>query len=189
VSIGQIQTEQDLDDFMRQRLNLPGNLQQAIQVAVADATVPTGVLSPFAGASPPAGYLLCDGSEVSRATYSALYAVVGDTYGAGDGTSTFNLPDLRGRAIYGVGTHADLNALGDADALAVADRTPAQSYAHTHTFTTANAGFDNVAVAAGGAALAALASHQYTGTTDAASPAGTDAASVPHIALNYLIKV
>lgn len=58
--------------------------------------VATGAYMPFAGASAPSGYLLCDGSAVSRSTYSGLFAVCGTTYGIGDGSTTFNLPDLRG---------------------------------------------------------------------------------------------
>jgi microcystin-dependent protein len=63
--------------------------------------VPSGALLPFAGSTAPAGYLLCDGSAVSRVTYASLFAVIGTTYGAGDGSTTFNLPDLRGRAVFG----------------------------------------------------------------------------------------
>ncbi|WP_412468125.1 phage tail protein [Pedobacter sp. KLB.chiD] len=54
------------------------------------------------------GYLLCDGSAVSRTTYAALYAVIGTTFGAGDGSSTFNLPDFRGRVFGGVGSGTGL---------------------------------------------------------------------------------
>lgn len=59
--------------------------------------IPTGTVLPYAGSSAPSGYLLCDGSAVSRATYAALFAIVGTTYGAGNGSTTFNLPDLGGR--------------------------------------------------------------------------------------------
>lgn len=64
---------------------------------------PTGGVISFGGASAPAGYLLCDGAAVSRTTYAGLFAVLGTTYGAGDGSTTFNLPDLRGRAPLGAG--------------------------------------------------------------------------------------
>lgn len=67
----------------------------------AAASVFTGCVLPFAGTAAPAGFLLCYGQQVSRATYAALYAVTGDTYGAGDGVTTFNLPDLRGRVVAG----------------------------------------------------------------------------------------
>jgi microcystin-dependent protein len=59
------------------------------------------MLMPYAGSSAPTGWLLCYGQAISRTTYSALYAVVGTTYGAGDGATTFNLPDLRGRVVAG----------------------------------------------------------------------------------------
>lgn len=56
-----------------------------------------GVVLPFAGASAPNGWLLCYGQAVSRTTYAQLFAVIGTTFGAGDGSTTFNIPDLRGR--------------------------------------------------------------------------------------------
>lgn len=63
--------------------------------------LPTGAVTAFAGAAAPAGYLLCDGSEASRDGYSALFAVLGSTYGSGNGSTTFNVPDLRGRSPVG----------------------------------------------------------------------------------------
>lgn len=60
-------------------------------------TTPVGVIQAYAGSSAPTGWLLAYGQAISRTTYSALYAVVGTTYGTGDGSTTFNLPDLRGR--------------------------------------------------------------------------------------------
>lgn len=58
---------------------------------------PAGVVLPFAGSTAPAGWLLCYGQAVDRTTYAALYAAIGTAYGAGDGSTTFNLPDMRGR--------------------------------------------------------------------------------------------
>ena len=57
-----------------------------------------GVVYDFGG-SPPDGFLKCDGSAISRTTYSALFALLSTTYGSGDGSSTFNLPDLRPRLL------------------------------------------------------------------------------------------
>ena len=62
----------------------------------------TARLAPFGTPGPRTGFLYCDGSAVSRSTYSALFAKIGTTYGAGDGSTTFNLPDARGVAIVGV---------------------------------------------------------------------------------------
>lgn len=66
------------------------------------AIVPTGAVMPYAGSSAPANWLFCDGSAVSRTTYAALFATISTTYGAGDGSTTFNLPDLRGRTPFGL---------------------------------------------------------------------------------------
>lgn len=67
-----------------------------------DNSIPAGVINSFAGTTAPQGYLLCDGSQVSRTTYSSLYSAIGNAYGAGNGSSTFHLPDLRGRFLRGV---------------------------------------------------------------------------------------
>jgi microcystin-dependent protein len=63
--------------------------------------VPSGSMTAFGGTSAPAGWLMCDGSAVSRTTYASLWTAIGTTFGAGDGSSTFNIPDLRGRVIAG----------------------------------------------------------------------------------------
>lgn len=62
---------------------------------------PAGMLAPYAGTSAPTGWLLCYGQAVSRTTYADLFAAISTTYGVGDGSTTFNLPDLRGRTIAG----------------------------------------------------------------------------------------
>ena len=81
----------------------------AAWVAVATAA-PAGRIEAYAGATAPTGYLLCDGTAVSRTTYATLFAVTSTTYGIGDGSTTFNVPDLRGRVPVGVGTNASVNA-------------------------------------------------------------------------------
>lgn len=65
---------------------------------------PAGSLTMFAGSSAPSGWLLCNGAEHSRTTYADLFAVVGTTYGVGNGSTTFNVPDLRNRAPVGSGS-------------------------------------------------------------------------------------
>jgi len=78
-----------------------------VQTAVgALVTIPSGMIAPFAGPAdgghtPPTGWFLCFGQAVSRSTYANLFTAIGTTYGVGDGTTTFNLPDLRGRTIAG----------------------------------------------------------------------------------------
>lgn len=56
-----------------------------------------GMIFPYAGSSAPTGFLLCDGSAVSRTTYADLFALISTTYGSGDGSTTFNVPNLKGR--------------------------------------------------------------------------------------------
>jgi hypothetical protein len=73
----------------------------ATLVAAAAAAVPSGCVLPYGGTAAPTGYLLCDGTQVSRVTYAALFAVVGVAHGIGNGTSTFHLPDYRGRFLRG----------------------------------------------------------------------------------------
>lgn len=71
---------------------------------LAQMIVPVGVVQAFAGSTTPQGWLLCDGSAVSRTDYADLYAVIGDTYGAGDGSTTFNLPNLIDKFVEGSAT-------------------------------------------------------------------------------------
>lgn len=73
---------------------------------------PAGVVQAFAGTTVPDGWLLCDGSAVSRTTYADLYAVIGDTYGDGDGSTTFNLPDLTDKFVQGSATAGTAKAAG-----------------------------------------------------------------------------
>ena len=70
--------------------------------------MPVGCVIPFAGAAAPTGWLLCQGQAISRTTYAQLFSVIGTTYGSGDGKTTFNLPDMRGRVAVG----SDANSIG-----------------------------------------------------------------------------
>ena len=81
---------------------------------IVNDSVPIGAIQAYGGATAPAGWLMCDGSAVSRSAYSELYVAIGTTFGEGDGSTTFNLPDLRGRTIQGVGTlGTETYTLGD----------------------------------------------------------------------------
>ena len=85
----------------------------------------------YAGSTAPTDWLMCDGAAISRETYASLFAIIGTTYGAGDGTTTFNLPDMRDRVPVGAGTTYALNANGGT---ATETFTDAQ-IAHGHGFT------------------------------------------------------
>jgi microcystin-dependent protein len=81
----------EIEDMRVDQVN-PVGISQSV------SSSPTGALTAFAGSEAPTGWLLCYGQAVSRSTYAALYSVIGTTYGSGDGSTTFNIPDLRGRA-------------------------------------------------------------------------------------------
>lgn len=73
------------------------------------ADSPIGSIIPFGGTTAPSGFLLCQGQAVSRTTYAELFAVIGTSFGSGDGSTTFNVPDLRGEFIRGAGTNSHTN--------------------------------------------------------------------------------
>jgi microcystin-dependent protein len=115
---------------------------------------PLGTVLDYAGPNAPSGWLFCYGQEVSRTTYAALFNIIGTTYGVGNGTTTFNLPDLRGRVVAGqddmggvsanrltgLSGGVDGDVLGGAGGLETHTLTTAQLAAHTHTGTTGASG-------------------------------------------------
>ena len=117
----------------------------AANMANVAAVLPVGMMSVYGGASAPSGWVLCQGQALSRTTYSALYAVLGTTFGVGDGSTTFNVPDMRNSFPIGVGTTAARGATGgSADAVVVAHDhngdTANQSISHTHALNGSGAG-------------------------------------------------
>lgn len=91
---------------------------------------PAGIVMPFAGSVAPQGYLLCDGSAVSRTDYADLFTAIGTTYGVGDGSTTFNVPDLSGRVVIG---ESQSHALGTTGGEASHVLLEAELPAHAHT--------------------------------------------------------
>ena len=78
------------------------------KIVATGAGTPVGTYIQHAGATAPTGFLACDAAAVSRATYADLFAVIGTTYGAGNGSTTFNLPDARGLVMVGAGANGTL---------------------------------------------------------------------------------
>ena len=109
---------------------------------------PIGMITPYAGSTAPANWQLCYGQAISRTTYASLFAIISTTYGAGDGTTTFNLPDLRGRTVAGLdnmggsdaGRLSTANTLGTTTGTETVTLTAAQSGvpAHSHANTVTN---------------------------------------------------
>jgi len=100
--------------------------------------MPVGVVVPFAGSTSPAGWQLCYGQAISRTTYAGLFTTIGTTYGTGDGSTTFNVPDLRGRSVAGVDNMGGTAASRlTATVLTAANTLGATGGTETHTLTTA----------------------------------------------------
>lgn len=116
-------------------------LEAAVQATLA-AVDPADAIISIAGSTAPTGWVLCDGTAYSRATYAATFARIGTTYGAGDGSTTFNVPDLRNRFVAGKGTATWSDALaetgGSKDAVAVAHTHTSTD--HSHTFSGTSSG-------------------------------------------------
>ncbi|QDO99646.1 hypothetical protein FNB15_05575 [Ferrovibrio terrae] len=173
---------------------------EILQITVTDGLIPSGLVSPFAGGIAPDGWLLCDGAAVGRETCAGLFAVVGTTYGSGDGTTTFNLPDLRGRVAAGkdnmggtsanrltAGSAAGLNgsALGAAGGNQQHQLTVAELASHGHDVNVGETPAS--ALTPGGVAI-----HQYLYYGAVALPTGGDQPHnnvQPTLILNYIIKV
>lgn len=105
-----------LCDLFGWMLNANGSISDTFKAEVAVFSAPTGMVMYSLTLNVGTGWLLCDGSEVSRTTYATLYAQIGTRYGAGNGTTTFTLPDFRGRSPMGAGagtglTNRDINTL------------------------------------------------------------------------------
>ncbi len=99
-----------------------------------NAVCPVGAILPFAGSAAPTNWIICDGSAVSRTTFADLFAVCGTTYGAGDGSTTFNVPDLRTRVPAGFKTgDANFGTRGGTGGAATHAITTAEMPSHTHT--------------------------------------------------------
>jgi microcystin-dependent protein len=108
---------------------------------IAALFTPSGSVISYAGASAPTGWLLCSGQTVSRTTYSSLFAAIGTTYGVGDGSTTFTLPDMRGRVVAGVDNMGGSAASRLTNTvLSVSNAIGAVGGAETHTLTSAQSG-------------------------------------------------
>lgn len=97
MTAGVLKTENNLSEIQ-------ASLDTAYTNIGLDQGLPVGCVFPYSGSTAPTGWLLCNGQEVSRTIESQLFAVLGTTYGSGNGTTTFNLPDLRGRIVIGKDT-------------------------------------------------------------------------------------
>lgn len=159
---------------------------------VPGALAPVGSMFQYAGPTAPTGYLLCDGSEVSKTTYAALYAVIGDAFANNPATGNFNLPNMVQRMPIGV-FGGEGGALGDVGGASSVVLTSANLPEHTHSYTTPVRGTntsngDNLDTTAG--ELSLLDTSGTGATTGAAGHASPTAVSTmpPYMVLHFIIK-
>ena len=189
-----------------------GQIDMTNHVFVPTGLTPTGFVGPFAGSTAPSGWLLCYGQAVSRTTYAALFAVIGSTYGAGDGSTTFNVPDMRGRAAFGVdnmgGSPANRVTSGNSGITGTtlgAAGGDERLHQHTHTATVNDGGHSHLvgrsqSAQAGSNAntpvdISVAGTTENSGTsltgitvTNANTGSGGSQNMPPAVMLNYLIK-
>lgn len=178
----------DSTDLYRLVLDLAA-MADSMQDALTSRGSPVGVVNPFAGTVAPSGWLLCSGQAVSRLTYAALFAVIGTAYGTGDGSTTFNVPDARGRVLAGVDAlQTEFNALGKTGGSKTHTLLVTEIPSHAHD--------QHVTAGSGGPAIRT----DYTGDGSGqvypqGITTGFTGGGLPHnniqpyISLNYIIKV
>jgi microcystin-dependent protein len=170
-------------------LNYVDGVTSAIQTQLNTLTtsistaVPAGVITQFGGSTAPTGWKLCDGTAYSRTvTYNNLFSAIGTTYGSGDGSTTFNVPNLKGRVPVGLDdSQSEFNVLGETGGAKTVTLTEAQMPGHTHAY-----GFGG-----GTTGGAYITQASPSGTFANSTTAGSGEAHPnlqPYIVVNYIIK-
>jgi len=172
--------------------------QIATTAFVTQNAVLTGALLMWPTASAPSGYLVCDGTAVSRTTYAALFAIIGTTFGAGDTTTTFNLPNYTNRMPIGAGgTYALAATGGSATTTLITANLPSHTHSitdpgHTHQYQGSNFQPNNAAGSIPDWIGASTMTTQsaFTGITATnATGSGTAATTIsPYLGVYFIIK-
>lgn len=153
-------------------------------------TVPSGVISQFAGSSAPTGWLICDGSAVSRSTYATLFGILSTTYGSGDGSTTFNLPNLKGKVAVGKdSSQTEFDTLGETSGEKAVTLTVNQMPSHDHTLTPGQIVGTGWTGGSTGGAYSPLGNNPQYNTYISSTGGGQAHNNLqPYIVLNYIIK-
>jgi microcystin-dependent protein len=124
----------------RQDIYTPvGNIAQVL--TDLGLLTPVGGVIPFAGSAAPVGYILCDGSAISRSEYDELFQIIGTSYGIGDGSTTFNVPNLKGRVVIAKdASQTEFDVLGETGGSKTHTLTIAEMPSHDHNGLTQSAG-------------------------------------------------
>ena len=160
-----------VSDAEFQRLDgVTSDLQGQLDAKLASAgafTVQTGMILPFSAAagSIPTGYLNCDGAAVSRSTYSALFALVSTTYGSGNGSSTFNVPNVNSRMMIGKSGTYSLGATGGATTDSFTPSGSVSVTVNNHTLTTSQIPAHNHLITHAGGGISANYFHPTYGAS------------------------
>lgn len=160
--------------------------------------LPAGIYLPYGGTAAPSGWQLCDGTAVLRATFVDLFAAIGTTFGVGDGSTTFNLPDIRGRGAIGIDNMGGSSA--DVITDAAADTEGGTFGAETHTLMTseipshAHDDVINDGISSGAANVSERTGPAATGVTGSGFDSGSTGGGMAHnnlppgLASNWIIK-
>jgi microcystin-dependent protein len=146
----------------------------------------TGAIIAWPSNTIPSWGLLCNGQAVSRLDYSTLFSVIGTSFGAGDGSNTFNVPNIKGRIIAGRdAAQTEFDVLGEAGGAKTHTLTTAEIPSHAHTQQVRSTGTAGTAGTQG----ASTANNTSVGTTDATGSGDAHNNLQPYIVLNYIIKI
>ena len=172
---------------MKYKDSTSGNFEQLTVTAFDN--IPIGSIIPFSGSSIPTGYMLCDGTAISRTIFSKLFSIIGTMYGTGDGSTTFNLPNLKGKVAVGLDSfQTEFNTLGETGGEKTHTLINAEMPIHAHDqYVSANSGTQATRkdyTADGGGNI-----YSQGCTTGNAGGGQAHNNLQPYLTVNYIIKV